>query len=97
VLFGAQRDHATDLCLGPATDGGTALRSKIEGTWHNWSGATPTWPRVAAELERLAGFREGPHPKEGTVDLAYSVAIRLRWTIRMTSPDAECILTRIGQ
>jgi type II secretory ATPase GspE/PulE/Tfp pilus assembly ATPase PilB-like protein len=99
VLFGAQRDHATDVVLAPATDGGTAIRYKIDGTWHDWSPARSVclWSRVAAEVERLAGFREGPFPKEGTIDLAYSVVIRLRWRIRMTSADAECILTRIGE
>ncbi len=69
----------------------------IRGTWHDWSTPTFMWPRVAAELERLAGLREGPYPKEGAIDLAYSVAIRLRWTIKIMGPEAECVLARIGE
>ena len=97
VLFGAQRGHATDLIIAPASDGGTAIRSRIDGTWHDWAPVPESWPRVAAELLRLAGLREGPFPKEGMIDVAYSVVIRLRWRIRMTSTDAECILTPIRE
>ena len=97
VLFGAQRDHATEIIMAPASDGGTAIRSRIDGTWHDWAPVPEPWPRVAAELQRLAGLGEGPFPKEGMIDVAYSVAIRLRWRIRMTSGDAACILTPIQE
>ncbi len=45
---------------------------------------------------RLAAFTKRTFPKEGLIDVPYS-GVRLRWVIRMTSADADCILSPIEQ
>jgi hypothetical protein len=53
-------------------------------------------PDVIAELGRLAAFSKRPFPKEGLIDVPFGGA-RLRWVIRMTSADADCLLTPAEQ
>ena|SRR5437899_9515379 len=97
VLFQAQQDHATELVIAPAIHERPPIRYKVEGTWYDFSSPPAhILPGVVVELGRLAGFTDRPFPKEGLIDVAFS-GVRLRWVIRMTSPDADCILTRIEQ
>jgi hypothetical protein len=95
VLAQAQRDNATDVAMGPATDGGTAIRYKIDGTWLNWLSGGVGWSQVESELAGLAGVRNTEYPKEGIIYVAYS-GVRLRWQVKMTNHDNECILNNIG-
>jgi hypothetical protein len=53
-------------------------------------------PEVVAELGRLATFTNRPFPKEGLIDVLFG-SVRLRWVIRVTSADADCVLTPIEQ
>jgi hypothetical protein len=97
VLFQAQQDHAVELVIGRASGSGAPVRYKVEGAWHDWTSPGPDLvPGIIAELGRLAAFTKRPFPKEGLIDVSYS-GVRLRWVIRMTSPDADCILTPIEQ
>ena len=97
ILAQAQRDRATELVIDPAIGAGRSVRYRIDDTWHEWSGPpSETVPDVVAELGRLAGFAKRPFPKEAPIDVPYS-GVRLRWIIRMTSADGECILTPIEQ
>ena len=97
VLLQAQRDHATELVIAPAMLERPPIRYKVAGDWYDMSPPPAhVLSGVVAELERLAAFTRRPFPKEGLIDIAYS-GVRLRWVIRMTSPDADCILTPIEQ
>ena len=96
VVSSAQRERATEMVMAPAPGGGTSIRYRIEGTWQDWAPAPGIiWPRVASELGGLAGIRDAPFPKEGIIYVAYS-GVRVRWQVRMTSPDAGCILQNLG-
>jgi hypothetical protein len=96
VLSQAQRDRATDLVMGPAADGGTSIRYKIDGVWCDWVPGGFAWPLVLSELGGLAGIRDEPYPKEGIIYVAYS-GVRVRWHIRMTSEKTECFLRDLGR
>jgi type II secretory ATPase GspE/PulE/Tfp pilus assembly ATPase PilB-like protein len=97
VLFQAQQDQVTELVIAPANRERPPVRYKVEGSWHEMSPPPAhILPGVVAELGRLAVFTKRPFPKEGLIDVAYS-GVRLRWVIRMTSADADCILTPIEQ
>ena len=67
------------------------------GQWHDMS-PPPAHipPGVVTELDRLAAFAKRPFPKEGLIDVPYS-GVRLRWVIRRTSADADCVLTPVEQ
>src|SRR5947207_15320481 len=95
VLFQAQQDHATELAIASTVSGRPPIRYKVEGTWYEMS-PPPSYilPDVVAELGRLAAFAKRPFPKEGLIDVPYA-GVRLRWILRMTSADADCILTPI--
>jgi len=95
VLSQAQRDRAADVAMGPTRDGGTSIRYRIDGAWHDWGTAGIAWPLMLSELEGLAGIRGAPYPKEGTIYVAYS-GVRLRWQINLTSQDNGCLLHNLG-
>ena len=95
VLFQAQQDHATELTIGLASSGRPAIRYKVGGTWYDMSPPPAhMMPDVVAELGLLAAFSNRPFPKEGVIDAPFG-GVRLRWAIRVTSADADCVLTPI--
>src|SRR5258708_2545544 len=97
VLFQAQQDHATELVIAPTIRERPPITYKVEGAWHDMSPPPAhILPGVVAELGRLAAFAKRPFPKEGLIDVAFS-GVRLRWVVRVTSPNADCILTPIEQ
>ncbi len=97
VLLQAQQDHATELTIGPASRGRPPIRYKVRGTWYDMSPPpAQIMPDVVAELGRLAGFTHRPFPREGLIDVLCG-SVRLRWVIRVTSADADCVLTPIEQ
>jgi hypothetical protein len=97
VLFQAQQDHANELTIGPASRGRPPIRYEIGRTRYDMSPPpVHIMPDVVAELGRLAAFSNRPFPKEALIDVPYDV-VRLRWVIRMTSADADCVLTPIEQ
>jgi type II secretory ATPase GspE/PulE/Tfp pilus assembly ATPase PilB-like protein len=97
VLWQAQQDHATELTIGQASSGRPAIRYKVGGTWYDMSPPPAhIMPDVVAELGRLAAITNRPFPKEGLIDVPFG-GVRLRWVIRMTSADADCVLTPIEQ
>ena len=97
VLLLAQQDRATELIIDPASVGRSAVRYKVECAWHAMS-PPPAHiiPGVVAELGRLAAFSDTPFPREGLIDVPFG-GVRLRWAIRVTSRDADCVLTPIEQ
>jgi len=97
VLFQAQQDHAQELIIAPVVREGSPVRYKVEDTWYDMSPPPARiLPGVVAELGRLAAFAKRPFPKEGLIDLPFS-GVRLRWIVRMTSADGDCMLTPIEQ
>ena len=97
VLFQAQQDHATELTVAPASAGRPPIKYKVGDTWYDMSPPPAhILPDVVAELRRLAAFTKRPFPKEGLIDVPYS-GVRLRWIIRMTSANADCILTPVEE
>lgn len=97
VLFQAQQDHATELTIAPASGARSPIRYKVGDTWCDLSPPPAhILPGVVGELGRLAAFTKRPFPKEGLIDVPFG-SLRLRWIIRMTSADGECILTPIEQ
>lgn len=95
VLSTAQREQATEVAMGPAANGGTFVRYRINAAWHDWSTVGIAWPLMLSELEGLAGVRSAPYPKEGIIYVAYS-GVRLRWQINWTSQDNACLLSNLG-
>ena len=95
VLSTAQREQATDVAMGPAANGGTFVRYRIDKAWHGWSAVGIAWPRMVSELEGLAGIRDAAYPKEGIIYVAYS-GVRLRWQVNLTSQDTGCLLSNLG-
>jgi hypothetical protein len=95
VLSTAQRERATEVTMGPAANGGTAVRYRIDGAWHDWSTVGIAWSPMASELEGLAGIRSAPYPKEGIIYVAYS-GVRLRWRINLNTRDKGCTLSNLG-
>jgi hypothetical protein len=97
LLLQAQQDQAAELTIAPAISGRPPIRYKVGDTWHDMSPPPAhILPGVVAELGRLAAFTKRPFPKEGLIDVPFG-GVRLRWVIRMTSADADCILTPIEQ
>ncbi len=96
ILAQAQRDGATDLVMAPAGEEGAFWRCFVAGTWHN-SLPSPMlqWPLVVSELAGMAGIRDRPYPKQGIIYVAYS-GLRLRWQLKMTSQEKECVLHQLG-
>ncbi len=96
ILSTAQQERATEVAMASASDGGTAIRYRIDGAWHDWSTAGIAWSLMVSELEGLAGIRDAPFPKEGIIYVAYS-GVRLRWQINLTSRDDGCFLSDLGK
>ncbi len=95
ILSTAQREGATEVAMGPATDGGTSVKYRIAAAWHDWSTVGVAWKLIVAELEGLAGVRGAPYPKQGIIYIAYS-GVRLRWQINLTGRDNGCLLSNLG-
>ncbi len=97
VLFQAQQDHATELTIAPVGGERPSIRYKVGDRWYDLSPPPAhVLPGVVAELDRLAEFGKRPFPKEGLIDVPYS-GVRLRWIIRRTSAEADCVLTPVEQ
>ena len=95
ILSTAQRERATDVAMGPAPDGGSFVRYRIDGVWHDWSTVGIAWPLMVSELEGLAGVRGAQYPKDRIIYIAYS-GVRLRWQINLTGQDNGCLLSNLG-
>lgn len=96
ILFQAKQDRATELVIGIARpSGGTPIRYKVENVWHDL-GPFPSHirPDVISELFQMAKMPAGQFPNEGILDVTFG-DVRLKWTVRMTSADSECMLVRI--
>ena len=94
LLFQAQQDCATELVIGPATRKGTPIMYKVEDAWHEMRPfPSRIRPAVVAELGRMAAFREGPFPKEGPLSGVFGSEV-LRWKVRITEAEGDCVLTR---
>jgi hypothetical protein len=95
ILFQAQQDGATELIIGVAPpSGGTPIKYKIRDDWHDMQPfPSHIRPAVVSELARMAKLATGQFPSTGVLDITCGTS-RLLWSVRMTSADGECILTR---
>ena len=93
ILVLVEAHQATELVIGSAPESGdTLIRYKTGDTWRESAFPSDKRLSVIAELRRMARLPPAQFPSEG----AFSVRLestRLRWRVRMTSPDAECVLT----
>jgi hypothetical protein len=95
LLFQASQDKATELVIGVASEAGTPMRYNVEGTWHDIAPfPSHIRPGVISELSRMANLPKGQNPAEGVLDAGLGNT-RLKWLIKITSPEEECILTLI--
>jgi hypothetical protein len=95
TLASAQQDGARELVMSPGADGGTAVRYKTDGIWYDLIPAGIPWPVLVSELMGLAGARDAAFPKEAMINASHS-DLRLRWTVRIVSPAADCVLQNLG-
>ncbi len=95
VLWQSQQDGASELTIGLSAAGEPPIKYKVGGRLYEWKSPGANQARdLIAEVERLAGFPEGPFPKEGEIDLTFSDT-RLRWKVRRASAEAACVLTPV--
>jgi len=93
VLWQAQTDKAAELTIGKAEAIGVAVRYKVDGVWHT---LTPfpakLRPDVLRHLKAMAGIvGEG---LQGTLNETAG-NLRLKWTVRITTPDEEILLAPV--
>lgn len=96
VLFQSQQDGATESVIGVAKPNrGLPIKYKVKNSWHGMAPA-PSHIRVGviSEIMQMAKMPAGQFPNEGVLDIILG-SVRFRWTVRMTSMDAECVLVRI--
>jgi hypothetical protein len=97
ILFEAQKEGARELFIGPASSKGIPIRYKVEGTWYEMHPfPSRIRPAVVAELGSMAGFPEGPFPKEGLLS-EVSESVLLQWRIRITEAEGDCEFTRASR
>ena len=97
VLMQAQEDRATELVVGVAPEDGegTPIKYKVEGSWYDMSPfPSDIRARVVGELGRMAGLRKRQFPQDGVLSVPLTET-RLMWTVRIASPTAECVLTKM--
>lgn len=95
VLSQAHQDRATELVIATAGGAGASIKFKIDGTWHDMS-PVPSHIRsgVVTQFERMAQMPEGLFPKEGIIVVTVEGA-QLKWRVRITSADTDCVITAI--
>lgn len=96
VLWQAQQDKATTLTIGVAAESGeTPIRYKVEGKWYDLAPLpSPHRPRLIAALLRMAQSSAVNFPCEGTLDVDFG-GVRLRWKVKITSAEKECVLVPV--
>ena len=95
LLFQAQQDRATELVIGIASGAGTPMRYKVENTWRDVAPfPAHIRPGIISELARMANFPAGQISGEGVLDKSLG-SKRLKWLVKITSAEDDCILTRI--
>src|SRR5215471_6570836 len=87
--------QASQLVIGPEPEIGTLpkIRYKVGETWHEIPYDSEARPSLIAEVQHMAGVPSSQFPSEGTVSLRLET-LRLRWKVRIVSPEGECTLTR---
>jgi hypothetical protein len=91
VLWQAQTDQATELIIGRVESTGVSIRYKVDGGWYTLSPfPAKIRPDVVRQLQTMA--RIAGKMCEGTLDETAG-NLRLKWTVRMTTPEDELILT----
>ncbi len=98
LLMDAQQEHAAEVIIGVAPEygGETPVRYKIGDTLRDSVFPSDIRSPVVAELGRMAALPGGPFPKEGSFSVRLG-STQLKWKIRMTGLEAECIFTQIGR
>jgi type II secretory ATPase GspE/PulE/Tfp pilus assembly ATPase PilB-like protein len=90
VLRQAQTDNATELTIGRAEPTGVHVRFKVDGHWYSFTPfPAKLRPDVVRQLQTMAGIVG--EAREGTLDETAGT-LRLKWTVRVTTPDEELIL-----
>jgi hypothetical protein len=96
LLMDAQQERAAEVVIGVAPEYGrdAPLRYRIGDTWRESVFPADIRSLVVDELGRMAGVSEGRGPREGTFSVRLE-STRLKWRVRITNPEAECLLTHI--
>jgi hypothetical protein len=96
VLMDAQQEHAAEVIIGVAGEYGAdaPISYKVGDTWRESAFPSDIRSSVIAELQRMAGLRASQFPSEGGFSVRLETK-RLKWRLRLTSPEAECILTHV--
>ena len=95
ILFQAWQDSATELVVTSSAGEGMRIRYRVDSNLYEMSPPPPQITAdVVAEIMRLARFPDGAFPKEGNIDVEFP-GVHFKWKIRMTSSDADIILTPI--
>ncbi len=96
ILMGAQQEGASKVIIevAPENGGDTLIQCKIGNTGSATCFPSDIRALVIAELFSMAEISEGSSPKVGTLSLSVGTT-HLKWRVRMTSPDSECLLTRL--
>ena len=90
VLWLAQTDKATELTIGRLESTGVSVRYKVDGRWYTLSPfPAKIRPDVVTRLQSMAGITGDV--REGSLDETAG-NVRLKWSVRMTTPDEEFIL-----
>jgi hypothetical protein len=96
ILFQAKQDGATEVVIGAIQPKqALPIRYKVKDSWHELAPAPPHLrPGLISEILQMAKMPVGQFPNEGVLDITLG-DVRSKWTVKMTSMDAECTLTRI--
>jgi hypothetical protein len=91
VLWQAQTDKATELTIGRVESNGVHVRYKVDDRWYTLSPfPAKIRPDVVRQLQKMA--RITGEIREGILD-EIAGNLRLKWSVRMTTPDEKLILT----
>jgi hypothetical protein len=95
LLVLMEAHQATELIIGSAPDHGDPLiKYKVGNIWRESAFPADIRSSVIAELQRMAGLPASQFPSEGGFSVRLETK-RLKWRLRLTSPEAECILTHV--
>lgn len=88
--------QATQIVIGPESEIGELpkIKYKVSENWNEIPYDSEFQKSLIAEVQHMAGLPSSRFPSEGTLSLRLET-VRLRWKVRILSPDSGCTLTPI--